>query len=206
MKRATLGLTVLSLLLIAGCAEYKEFKYETYQVSREDAYLAVEAQLARAGYEIVVREESLYEGLPEIYLETSFNTQHADHVYKGNSVRRKAYVRIITRFSDRGPDDFQPLRPEDGKTEEELKKDEEARRKRAATELTTIGIAVRLERRSDVARPLESEWVYEGPDNLTRLELHSRLEVALRDRHGGIEPSARSMKNLKRYLDGHDGE
>ena len=204
MKRATLGLTVLALLLIAGCAEYKEYKYETYQVSREDAYLAVEAQLARAGYEIVVREESVNDGLPEIYLETSFNT--SDHIYKGSSVRRKAYVRIITQFSERSPHEFQPLRLEDGKTEEEFAKEKKARSKRDALEYTTIGIAVRLERRSDVARPLESEWLYEGPDNYTRLELHSRLEVALRDRQGGIEPSARSMKNLKRYLDGQDGE
>src|SRR5690606_6653623 len=111
--------------------------------------------------------------LPESYLETSWNMRQTGNPYPGNDVRRMAYVKITTRYSDRKPVEYQPLTEEEGEALDKL--NEEIKRK-AEIETTRISIAVRSERRSDLKRPLESEWIYQGPDGFEVMTLMGRLE------------------------------
>src|SRR5690606_28553329 len=104
-------LTILcvSAGLLAGCAEYKEYRYRDFTVSREQAYDAVRYVLDTEGYEVVTYEENWVNDLPESYLETSWNMRQTGNPYPGNDVRRMAYIKITTRYSDRKPVEYQPL-------------------------------------------------------------------------------------------------
>jgi MoaA/NifB/PqqE/SkfB family radical SAM enzyme len=112
LKSRVIAVLALAALL-CGCAEHKEYEYREFQVSRENAYHTVKGMLAEQQYDVVeVRDEDYRE--PEIYMETNWNLrQVTPSVYRGNAVRRKAYVRIITRITDRKPREFQPLEKAD---------------------------------------------------------------------------------------------
>lgn len=203
----------ISLLFLGGCAESKEYQYRDYQISRENAYHTLKSILAEEGYDVVKIEETDYKE-PEIYLETSWNMRDANKsVYRGNSVRRRAYVRIITRFSDREVVEFQPLERADKPMTKEEKakweKDNEASRKKGELEVTTIGIAVRRERLSDIKSPadiINGDWTYEGPDELASSVLFGDLEMIIAERKGAGEPSKRSMDRERNRASGGAGK
>lgn len=204
MKQVVFALLALfALSSLSGCAEYKEYRYMDFQMSREDAFQAVSATLQERGYTLAEIEETNYD-YPEIYFETGWNMRDAvDSVYRGNAVRRKAYVRVITRYAEEDQQSFQPL---GDLTEEERKKlEEEAARKKKKLELTTIGIAIRLERLSDVRSPLEAvdgDWNYEGPDNLEVAMIFGDLEVLFMDEKGNAgDPSRRSESIWRRHFE-----
>jgi hypothetical protein len=190
---------ILALVLLAGCAEYKEYTYKDFSVSREQAYDTVLSILESEGYEVVEVEENYVNDLPEIEMKTDWNDK-----------RRKAYVKITTVYSERKPFEYQPLNEEQGK---ELKKKEGESKakteaeKKAELEQTRIGIAVRLERRSDIQRPLESDWYYDGPDNFESAALMGAFEAAWgKEKAGGtIGPSPKGeairKDELKRKSD-----
>ncbi|MBV6516617.1 MAG: hypothetical protein HPKKFMNG_02303 [Planctomycetes bacterium] len=204
---------VLALSLLAGCAEFKDYQYRDYQVSRENAYHTMKAVLANEGYTVVIVEDQDYKE-PEIYLETDWNMRNANQsVYRGNSIRRKAYVRILTRYTERGESEFQPLdRADKPMTKEERakwEKEHEAAAKKGDLEFTTIGIAVRRERLSDVKSPadiINGDWVYEGPDSLAADIMFGDLEMILADKKGAGEPTRRSMEREKSRMGGGAGK
>ncbi len=192
MNHRLLAILCVSAGLLAGCAEYKEYRYRDFMVSREQAYDAVRYVLDTEGYEVVTYEENWVNDLPESYLETTWNMRQTGNPYPGNDVRRKAYVKITTRYSDRKPVEYQPLTEEEGEALDKL--NEEIKRK-ADIETTRISIAVRSERRSDLKRPLESEWIYQGPDGFEVMALMGRLESTLGTASGGMGgPTDRGMK------------
>lgn len=196
----------LALLLatLAGCAEYKEYTYKEYSVSREQAYQAMLTILNSEGYDVTEVDENFVNELPEIYMETDWNMRQTGSVYAGNDFRRKAYIKITTLYSERKAFEHQPLSEEDGKRMKEL---EAEQKKKADLEQTRLGIAVRLERRSDIKRPLEADWYYEGPDNFEVASLMGRFEAAYgEEKHGGsTEPSARGMSNKRDELERRTG-
>ncbi len=187
---------VLPLLgLLAGCAEYKEYQYVEYNMSREEAYDAVTAVLAEEGYVVEEYEEDMVNDLPAIYLTTGYNMRQAHGVFRGNSVRRKAYVKIVTLYTERDTRTFQPLNKEDG---ERIKKYNETEKKQAELEHTRIGVAVRLERRNVHDRPLAtSDYTYDGQDGLARAEILGKLEMLFGGTKG--DASRPSNKGEKLY-------
>lgn len=196
---------MLALLGLAGCAEYKEYYFKDFQMSREDAYTTVISVLNEQGYEIAKFEEiAAHE--PEIYLESKWNMRQADSVYPGNNVRRRAYVRVITTFTDRRADEFQPLRKADKPmTPEEIKawEKKETERKMGDLEITRIGVAVRREKLNDIRSPadfLEGDWVYQGPDTLATDMILADLELLVGEKRGAGEPSDRIMELHKKRL------
>lgn len=212
MKSSVIAVLALAALL-CGCAEHKEYEYREFQVSRENAYHTVKGMLAEQQYDVVeVRDEDYRE--PEIYMETNWNLrQVTPSVYRGNAVRRKAYVRIITRITDRKPREFQPLekadKPMTKEEKEKWEKDHADSVKKGDLEFTTIGIAIRRERLSDIKSPADivnGDWVYEGPDQLEGAELFGKLEMILADKNGAGNPSERSMKRERERLAGSGGK
>lgn len=195
MKRFQIPALALFLALLAGCAEYKEYTYKEYSISREQAYESAVAILSAEGYQITEVEENYVNDLPEIYLETDWNQRQIGSPYPGNDMRRRAYIKITTLYSERKPYEYQPLSNEDGERIKELNGELD---KKADLEQTRVGIAVRLERRSDIKRPLEADWYYDGPDNYESAALMGRFEAAYGEqKHGGsTEPSSkgRAMK------------
>jgi hypothetical protein len=185
---------VLALVLLAGCAEYKEYTYKDFSVSREQAYDTMLSILHNEGYEVVDIEENYVNELPEIEMKTDWNLRQVGSPYQGNDKRRKAYIKITTVYSERKPFEYQPLNEEQGKEirkkEGENKAKTEAEKK-AELEQTRIGIAVRLERHSDISRPLEADWYYDGPDNFEAAALMGAFEAAWgKEKAGGsITPS-----------------
>ena len=212
MKTAVIAVLCLAGLL-CGCAQHKEYEYRDFQVSRENAYQTVKAMLESEQYDIVeVREEDYNE--PEIYMESSWNLRDVNkQVYRGNSVRRKAYVRIITVVSDRKRVEFQPLeRADKPMTKEEREKwqrEHEESVKKGNLEMTTIGIAIRRERLSDIKSPadiIDGDWVYEGPDQLEGSSLLGKLEMIFADKRGAGNPSDRSLKRERDRIAGSGGK
>lgn len=198
-----LSIPALALVaLLAGCAEYKEYTYKEFSVSREQAYQSMVTILKDEGYPITEIEENYVNDLPEVYIETDYNLRQTGAVYQGNNMRRKAYVKITTVYSEREPFEYQPLNDEEGeamnKGREKYEED-----KKAGLEQTRIGIAVRLERRSDITRPLEADWYYDGPDNYESAALMGRFEAAWGDsRSGGkIGPSSKGEKRKREELE-----
>jgi len=204
VKRIQIPALALLLTLLAGCAEYKEYTYKEYSVSREQAYQAMLSILDSEGYDVTEVEENYVNDLPEIYMETDWNMRQTGSVYAGNDYRRRAYVKITTLYSERKPNEYQPLSNEDGKRLREL---EETQKKKADLEQTRIGIAVRLERRSDIKRPLEADWYYEGPDNFEVAALMGRFEAAYgEEKHGGsTEPSSKGIARKREELEKRSG-
>lgn len=204
MKRFQIPALALLLALLAGCAEYKEYTYKEYSVSREQAYQAMLSILDSEGYDVTEVEENYVNDLPEIYMETDWNMRQTGSVYAGNDYRRRAYVKITTLYSERKPNEYQPLSNEDGKRLREL---EETQKKKADLEQTRIGIAVRLERRSDIKRPLEADWYYEGPDNFEVAALMGRFEAAYgEEKHGGsTEFSSKGIARKREELEKRSG-
>lgn len=197
--RLTMSFAALVLLLLAGCAEYKEYYFKDFQISREDAYNSVVAVLNEQGYEVVKLEE-IPGNEPEVYLESGWNMRQTDSPYPGNNVRRRAYVRLITTFTDRRPKEFQPLAKADKPmTPDEVKTFErdETARKMGNLEITRVGVAVRREKRNDVRSPMEimdGDWVYLGPDTLATEMILGDLDILMGDRRGAGEPSERSLR------------
>lgn len=192
------------LLLVGGCAEYKEYTYKEFTVSREHAYQTMVGILESEGYRVTEISENYVNDLPEVYMETDWNMRQAGSVYPGNDMRRKAYVKITTQYSEREPREYQPLSEEDA---ERIREQAEEERKKAELEQTRIGIAVTLERRSDIRKPLEADWYYDGPDSFAVAELMGRFEAAWgEDRAGGdTRPSSRGEDLKKRELEGRYG-
>lgn len=198
-----LSLPVFAMVaLLAGCAEYKEYTYKEYSVSREQAYQSMVSILREEGYPVTTIEENYVNDLPEVYIETDYNLRQTGAVYQGNNIRRKAYVKITTMYSEREPFEYQPLNDLDGKAmdEDREKYDED---KKAGLEQTRVGIAVRMERRSDISRPLEADWYYDGPDNYESAALMGRFEAAWGEmrRGGSTEPSAKGIQRKKEELE-----
>jgi hypothetical protein len=195
-------IAIALVALLAGCAEYKEYTYKEYSVSREQAYQSMLYILNEEGYPIAEIDENFVNDLPEVYIETDWNLRQTGSVYHGNDQRRKAYIKITTVYSERQPFEYQPLSDDDG---ERLKDEAEQTEldKKAGLEQTRIGIAVRLERRSDIKRPFEADWYYDGPDNFEAAALMGRFEAAWGERkHGGsTEPSAKSMQKKREDLE-----
>ncbi|MBZ0136350.1 MAG: hypothetical protein K8I27_08255 [Planctomycetes bacterium] len=201
MKR--LSIPALALVaLLGGCAEYKEYTYKEFSVSREQAYQSMVSILTEEGYPIAELEENYVNDLPEIYIETEWNLRQTGSPYQGNDMRRKAYVKVTTVYSERKPFEYQPLDDMDGErmNEKKAKVEED---KKAGLEQTRIGVAVRLERRSDINRPLEADWYYDGPDNYEAAALMGRFEAAWGEKkHGGsTEPSAKGIKQKREELE-----
>ncbi len=201
MKRLRFAFPVLALVLLAGCAEYKEYTYKEFTVSREQAYQTMVGILESEGYRITEISENYVNDLPEVYMETDWNMRQSGSVYPGNDMRRKAYVKITTQYSERKPREYQPLDDEDAERIRELEEDE---RKKAELEQTRIGIAVSLERRSDIRKPLETDWYYDGQDKFTVAELMGRFEAAWGEDKagGGTKPSRRSEDLKRQELEG----
>ncbi len=212
MKPTVIAVLCLAALL-CGCAEHKEYEYREFQVSRENAFNTVKGMLESQQYDVVeIRDEDYKE--PEIYMETNWNMRQVNNeIYRGNAVRRKAYVRIITRITDRKPIDFQPLeradKPATKEEKEKWAKEHEDSVKKGELEFTTIGIAIRRERLSDIKSPadiIDGDWVYEGPDQLEGAELFGKLEMILASRNGAGNPSERSMKRERERIAGSGGK
>jgi hypothetical protein len=199
-----LAILCLCAGLLAGCAEYKEYQYKHFNISHEQALDAIETVLRNEGYEIDgAPERNWVNDLPETYLDTDWNMRQAGSPVPGNDVRRRAYVKITTMFSDRKRLEYQPLNENYAKA---LEAKNEEIKKKADTESTRIGIAVRSERRSDIKRPLEADWVYEGPDSLEARTLIFRLEAMFgkgKDETPG--PTERSVKLKEDQLRGGSG-
>ncbi|MCA8918463.1 MAG: hypothetical protein KDB68_06190 [Planctomycetes bacterium] len=205
MKRFQIPAVALLLALLAGCAEYKEYTYKEYSISREQAYESAVAILSEEGYQITEVEENYVNDLPEIYLETDWNQRQVGSPYPGNDMRRRAYIKITTLYSERKPYEYQPLSEEDGERINEMNEELE---KKADLEQTRVGIAVRLERRSDIKRPLEADWYYDGPDNYESAALMGRFEAAYgAQKHGGsTEPSSKSRAMKEEELRRNQGK
>lgn len=212
MKPAVIAVLCLAAL-VCGCAQHKEYEYRDFQVSRENAYQTVKNMLASEQYDVVeVRDEDYKE--PEIYMETSWNLRDVNkQVYRGNAIRRKAYVRIITRITDRKPIEFQPLeradKPMTKEEREKWEKEHAESKKKGELEITTIGIAIRRERLSDIKSPadiIDGDWVYEGPDELEGSMLFGKLEMIFADKRGAGNPSERSMKRERDRIAGSGGK
>jgi hypothetical protein len=210
VKRFQIPALALLLALLAGCAEYKEYTYKEFSVPREQAYTALQSILADEGYEIRDVEENLVNDLPEIYFDTEWNMAQTGSPYAGNDFRRRAYIKITTVYSERKPFEFQPLNEAEAKAWAEQRKKQQEREggmtedeKKAELEQTRIGIAVRLERRSDIKRPLEADWYYEGPDAYEVAVLMGRFEAAYgTSKTGGtISPSGKSQKMYRDELE-----
>jgi hypothetical protein len=81
-------------------------------------------------------------------------------------------------------------------TEEEgrkhLEKKAEAEKK-AELEHTRVGVAVNTERRDSIDRPLEADWISEGPDALAAAEILGLLQAVFGLKEGGAEPSRKGM-------------
>lgn len=193
------------LALLAGCAEYKEYTYQEFSISREQAYQSAVAILNDEGYTVTKVEENYVNDLPEIYLETDWNQRQVGNPYPGNDMRRKAYFKITTLYTERKKYEFQPLSKEDG---ERIKDRNAELEKKAELEQTRIGVAVRLERRSDIQQPLEADWYYDGPDNYETSALMGRFEAAYGEhKHGGsTEPSPQSRAWREQELRKKNGE
>lgn len=212
MKPAVIAVLCLAAL-VCGCAQHKEYEYRDFQVSRENAYQTVKNMLASEQYDVVeVRDEDYKE--PEIYMETGWNLRDVNkQVYRGNAIRRKAYVRIITRITDRKPIEFQPLeradKPMTKEEREKWEKEHAESKKKGELEITTIGIAIRRERLSDIKSPadiIDGDWVYEGPDELEGSMLFGKLEMIFADKRGAGNPSERSMKRERDRIAGSGGK
>lgn len=186
--------------MLAGCAEYKEYRYQEFTVSREQAYSSMIDILHKEGYKITETDENYVNDLPEVYMETDWNMRQTGGVYHGNDVRRKAYVKITTLYSERKKVEHQPLSNEQGERMLEI---EAENKKKADLEQTRIGIAVRLERKSDIRRPIASDWQYDGPDNFAVAELMGRFEAAWgEERSGGsTRPSPKSERLKEEELE-----
>ena len=196
LKRLQLPVLALALGLLAGCAEYKEYQYQEFSVSREIAYTAIRSILADEGYEIRDIDENVVNDLPEIYMDTEWNMTQSGSPYAGNDFRRRAYVKVTTVYSERSEFEYQPLSEAEAKAwaeENEREGRKSETEKKADLEQTRIGIAVRLERRSDIKRPLEADWYYEGPDNYEVSVLMGRFEAAygVKKSGGTIKPSSK---------------
>jgi hypothetical protein len=199
--------------LLCGCAEHKEYEYREFQVSRENAFHTVKGMLEAEQYNIVEITEEDYKE-PEIYMESDWNLRQVNkEIYRGNAVRRKAYVRIITRITDRKPTEFQSLeradKPMTKEEKEKWAKDHADSVKKGELEITTIGIAIRRERLSDIKSPadiINGDWVYEGPDELEGSELFGKLEMILATKNGAGSPSERSMKRERERIAGSGGK
>jgi hypothetical protein len=212
LKTAFAFVLCLSAVL-CGCAQHKEYEYRDFQVSRENAYQTVKTMLQSEQYDIVEVREENYDA-PEIYMESSWNLRDVNkQVYRGNSVRRKAYVRIITVVSDRKRVEFQPLeradKPMTKEEREKWEKEHEESVKKGSLEMTTIGIAIRRERLSDIKSPadiIDGDWVYEGPDQLEGSSLMGKLEMIFADKRGAGNPSDRSLKRERDRIAGSGGK
>ncbi|MCA8916102.1 MAG: hypothetical protein KDB90_11875 [Planctomycetes bacterium] len=211
MKRFRIPALALLLAMLAGCAEYKEYTYKEFSVSREQAYTAMMSILSDEGYEIRDKEENYVNDLPEIYVDTEWNMAQTGSPYAGNDFRRRAYIKITTVYSERKPFEYQPLTEAEAKRwaeqqEKDGKKTEAE--KKADLEQTRIGVAVRLERRSDIKRPLEADWYYEGPDNYEVGVLLGRFEAAYgTSKTGGtVSPSGKSQKMYRDELERRQGQ
>ncbi len=193
MKKPILLLAVAMCALMAGCSTYKEYTYIEYPISRENAFDAMRAILVEEGYPIDSIEENYVNDLPEVIIESDWNLRQTGSVYMGNDYRRRAYVKITTLYSERKPAEYQPLSEEEGARYKEM---EEERKKRADLEQTRIGVAVRLERRTDIKRPLEADWQYEGPDNFAVAEILGRFEASYGEKNSrsGMGPSEKSQR------------
>jgi hypothetical protein len=197
VKKLSLPVLLALMCALVGCAEYKEYTYREYAVSRENAYDAMRAILQAEGYEVNEVSENFVNDLPEVYMETEWNLRQTGSPYPGNDIRRKAYVKITTVQSERTRVQHQPLSDEDW---EAMKEREEELDKRAELEHNRIGIAVRMERRSDIKKPLEADWFYDGPDNFEAAALMGRFESAY-GRKAGAKPSAKSERIKRNQLE-----
>jgi hypothetical protein len=182
---------LLSALFMQGCAEYKEYTYRDFQVSREIAYDTMVGLLNEEGYEVVEQSENWVNDLPEVQMTTGWNMNQSGGIYKGNDVRRKAYIRVITSVTDRSGPEFQPLNEKDAAKHRKMTED---MKKRAKLEVTRVGVAVRMERRSDISRPFESDWIYEGPDGTSVTALLGKFELRVTDATSEFGPSKKSEK------------
>lgn len=193
MKKPVLLLLVMLGAFTAGCSTYKEYTYIEYPISRENAFEAMRAILTEEGYPIDNIEENFVNDLPEVIIETDWNLRQTGSVYAGNDYRRRAYVKITTLYSERKPAEYQPLSEDEGKRYSEM---ESERQKRADLEQTRIGVAVRLERRTDIKKPLEADWQYEGPDNFAVAELLGRFEASYGEKNSKTRmgPSERGQR------------
>jgi hypothetical protein len=180
----------MSLALLAGCAEYREYTYRDYQMSREQIHDGLMAVLESEGYTVVEREENFVNGLPQTELKTDWNMQETGHPYRGNDRRKKAFVTITTRYSERKEEEFQPLTEEEGRKHLEKKAEAE---KKAELEHTRVGVAVNTERRDSIDRPLEADWISEGPDALAAAEILGLLQAVFGLKEGGAEPSRKGL-------------
>jgi hypothetical protein len=192
VKPTYLIIPCLMLALLSGCAEHKEYYYRDFPIPREQAFDGMVNILHGEGYDIVKLKENSVKNLPETYLETAWNMRQAGNPYPGNDVRRRAYVKITTIYSEREIEEHQPLDLDDANR---LARLNEEQRMKAELEHTRISIAVRGERRSNIRSPLESDWIYEGPDNLEVMALLGRAQALFADHTGrASRPSARSER------------
>jgi len=193
VNKSTCCLVALLLGLLSGCGEFKEYTYRDYPMGREQVYDGILNILRDEGYEVADQTENVVNDLPELEIETEWNMRDANGIYRGNDRRRRAYVKIITLYSERKPNEYQPLSPNDGKKIREM---QEEQRKKADLEHTRLGIAVTLERRDAIDRPLEAEWIYEGPDSQASAQLLGRFEALFgKMRQGGASrPSTKGER------------
>lgn len=181
VNKSNVVIAVLALALLGGCAEYKEYTYNEYPMSREQVYEGIRSILTAEGYEIVDSSENFVNGMPQTELKTDWNMSQSGGVYKGNDTRRKAFITITTLYTERKKEDFQPLSEEQGRKYREREKEEEENNKdvykKTQLERTRLGIAVNSEHRDVIDRPLEADWIYDGPDGLTVAQLMGRFEA-----------------------------
>lgn len=187
-------LPCLLLALLAGCAEHREYYYQDFTLPREQVFDGMVNILRAEGYEITTREENWVNGLPETFLETDWNMRQTGNPYPGNDVRRRASVKITTIFSERKPSEYQPL---DEKDAENMRRLNEEQAHKVSMEHTRVSIAVRGERRSNVRTPLETDWNYEGPDNLEVMALLGRATVLFADQGGRANRPSSKSERLK---------
>jgi hypothetical protein len=198
VNKKKLSALVLALLVLGGCAEHKEFQYRDYPMAREEMYDAIVSVLQAEGYEIEDQSENFVNGLPQLELSTGWNLRYTGGVSKGNDVRHRAYVRITTLYTEREEKEFQPLSAEEGRRWLEMK---EEQRKKAEMEQTRLSIAVNREHREAVARPLEAEWIYDGPDGLAAAQLLGRFEALFGSKlGGGTKPSSKGERLKEQEL------
>lgn len=186
------------LAMLTGCVTHKDYYYRDFAVPREQAYDAMIHVLQDEGYQVTSLEENWVNDKPEVYLETDWNLAQTGNPYPGNDVRRRAYIKITTIYTDRKPEEFQPLDDKDGENLDKLKEEQQ---RKAKLDHTRVSIAVNRENRSDIKRPLDADWISQGSDNFEVMALMGRLEALFVDRSGdALRPSAKGEKLKEEQL------
>ncbi|MBX3458770.1 MAG: hypothetical protein KF696_02255 [Planctomycetes bacterium] len=184
----------LALAMLTGCVTHKDYYYRDFAVPREQAYDAMVSVLQSEGYMVTNVEENWVNDKPEIYLETDWNLYQTGNPYPGNDVRRRAYIKITTIYTDRKPGEFQPIDQDDADNLAKMKEDQQ---RKAKLDHTRVSIAVNREQRSDIKRPMEADWISQGSDNFEVMALMGRMEALFVEKSGGGNKPTPKAERLK---------